>query len=376
MYKYPIIDLHATWLVINPIQGCPNRCKYCFLNGVGLTKSKPVELASASEAVEMLIESSLYNEEIPICIESQTDAFATPANIKFVTDILKEMDKHNVMNPKIFITKCTVPRDFIELVDYYKKKGHEFIFFLSYSGLDRDIEIGIDKEKIKQNFITLNEYNMNIVHYWRPFVPQNSSKEKILEVANFVKKYAKCSVAIGVKVQDTFIDKIDFWPELLEEKSATTSESVWSKQAYDYIWGKESIIEKEYPIFQTTSCAIAYVLKTCDRNAFFDSEVCKKFNRCPKEQRDICKKYYENVEYVSEQYVYSLLSKLNLLYKENEAKIVINHNNRTIEIDGVELTMKDFTYLTQVTRYKIRAKKEKCDYYWNTSVNDADKLFI
>ena len=42
MYKYPIVDLHATWLVLNPIQGCPNRCKYCFLNGVQLTGVKPI----------------------------------------------------------------------------------------------------------------------------------------------------------------------------------------------------------------------------------------------------------------------------------------------------------------------------------------------
>lgn len=28
---YPIVDVHATWLVLNPIQGCPKKCKYCFL---------------------------------------------------------------------------------------------------------------------------------------------------------------------------------------------------------------------------------------------------------------------------------------------------------------------------------------------------------
>lgn len=28
---YPIVDMHSTWLVLNPIQGCPKKCKYCFL---------------------------------------------------------------------------------------------------------------------------------------------------------------------------------------------------------------------------------------------------------------------------------------------------------------------------------------------------------
>ena len=26
---YPIVDVHATWLVLNPIQGCPKKCRYC-----------------------------------------------------------------------------------------------------------------------------------------------------------------------------------------------------------------------------------------------------------------------------------------------------------------------------------------------------------
>lgn len=38
--------------------------------------------------------------------------------------------------------------------------------------------------------------------------------------------------------------------------------------------------------------------------------------------------------------------------------------------------MKEFTYLTQMTHFKIKAKKFENDYYWNTSVNDAKQLHI
>lgn len=38
--------------------------------------------------------------------------------------------------------------------------------------------------------------------------------------------------------------------------------------------------------------------------------------------------------------------------------------------------MKHFTYLTQLTRFKIIAKKTNSDYYWNTSVNNAKQLHI
>ena len=90
------------------------------------------------------------------------------------------------MNPKIFITKCGITEEFITKVEELKNKGHKFVFFLSYSGLDKDIEIGIDKEKIKNNFIKLFKANLDIVHYWRPFIKENSSHDIVEKVYNFV----------------------------------------------------------------------------------------------------------------------------------------------------------------------------------------------
>lgn len=375
IYKYPIIDLHATWLVINPIQGCPNRCKYCFLNGVGLTGVKPNVLVSAREAVHMLKESILYNEQIPICIESQSDAFATSNNIEYVKELIDIMDEQKIMNTKIFITKCNIPESFIEFLKKYKKLGHSFIFFLSYSGLDSDIELGVNKTNIKNNFIKLKENEFDIIHYWRPFIPQNSSKKKIMEVVDFVKQYAKCSVAIGLKAQKTFMDKIDFWDEIKKYPEAIYAESIWTKEAYEYIYGKNSIINNNYPIFQTTSCAIAFVKRECDRNAFYDSEICKKYNKCPENQRRICKDYYNAInKNISEDIIIELLKNLKVDIKN--IKVHINYNLMQIIIDGVELGMKEFTYLTQITRFKVIAKKMNEDYYWNTSVNNAKQLHI
>lgn len=28
----PVIDQHASWIAVNPVQGCPKHCAYCFLN--------------------------------------------------------------------------------------------------------------------------------------------------------------------------------------------------------------------------------------------------------------------------------------------------------------------------------------------------------
>lgn len=376
MWKYPIIDLHATWLVINPIQGCPNRCQYCFLNGVNLTGKKPVELTSPEKAVKMLKTSRLYDEKIPLCIESQSDAFSTPSNIEYTKELVRELDKQEIKNPKIFITKCKIPLTFIKEIKKMQEKGHKFIFFLSYSGLDKDVEVGINKENIKNNFINLANNGIDIVHYWRPFIPQNSTEDKIIEVYNFVKKYAKCSIAIGLKVQKNIIKNMKFWNLLEENPNVVNAESIWDKRAYDYIYSENSKLTEKYPIYQSTSCALAYVLKESERNSLYHKQACLECNKCPSKQRKICKNFYDEPKEICKEEIISLLNRLSIKYSKDNLVVLINNQEKSITLKNVKLTMKDFTFLTQKTRYKIYAEKSDNDYYWNTSINNAKILLL
>ena len=375
-YEYPIVDLHASWIALNPIQGCPNSCKYCFLSGVNLTKTTPKILATPQETVYKLINSPYYYKDIPICIETETDAFATPSNIKYIEELLNELDRNKIMNLKVFITKCLIPDEFIKTIKFLESKKHKFLFFISYSGLENDIEIGINKQNIKNNFINLNKYNLPIVHYWRPFLPQNSDKEKILDVYNFVKKYAKCSVAIGLKVKESYKNNLKFWNALEEIDDTTCAESIWTQTAYKYIWGKSTIIDKEYPIFKTTSCAIAYATKNPEKEACYNSFVCKNDNRCPKEQRDMCLQFYKELKKVDVNYIVDILKKLDLIDKNSKYNIEINDTEKVITIHGVSLNTKDFSLLSLLTRYKIKANKSNSDYYWNSFINDAKQIII
>lgn len=375
-YKFPIVDLHASWIALNPIQGCPNSCKYCFLNGVNLTKRKPKVLATVEETVDQLLKSEFYHPDIPICIETETDGFATPDNIKYIENLLNELDRNNINNIIVFITKCYIPKNFMIKVKELEKKNHKFLFFLSYSGLDNDIEIGINKEHIKRNFIQLTKMNLPVIHYWRPFLPENSTKEKIMEVYNFVKKYALCSVAIGLKVKENYKDKLDFWKEIQDIKETTCAESVWTKNAYEYIWGDKVIIDKDYPIFKTTSCAIAYATNQSEQEACFKSNVCINDNRCPEKQRELCRKYYSKLKKVDENYVRDILLKLKLINKDTKYDIRVNNELKSIDIQGVELTTKEFSLLTLLTKYKVKANKSNSDYYWNSFINDTKQIII
>lgn len=221
----PIVDLHASWLALNPIHGCINSCKYCFLNKYNIRGIKPNILVEPKAAYELLKASEYYCENFPLCLFTSTDVFATKMNIDYCLELLELFSVNKLKNTIVFITKCFIPKDFIEKVKIYMLNGLKVLFLLSYSGLDKDIEIGVNKENIKANFVNLKANNIPVIHYWRPFLEQNSTDEKINEVLSFVKDYAICSVTIGLKIDGD--DQIQLLPmQVRELEDIKASESV------------------------------------------------------------------------------------------------------------------------------------------------------
>lgn len=368
---YPIVDVHATWLVLNPIQGCPKKCRYCFLREKGLNQVKPNILVSPEKAVELLLKSKFYMKDMPLCLESQSDAFSTKENIEYVKQLLELLFEKNIKNPIIFITKCHIPIDFIELIDKYEKEGHKFVFFMSYSGLDSKIEVGVDKKIIEENFINLHKYNKTIVHYWRPFIKENSTPEVIEKVYNYVKQYAVASIAIGLKVTDDIIDNIG-WEELNNNREeALKSDNVWDKTAYEYIYNNLKNRDDNYPIYQTTSCALGYALGEADRKFFYTTSICKDCNKCLDIQRKRCKEKYDNYKEVDIKTVIKLLKRFKVEVKEEQIEI----KDRIIFINGVTLSFNQISYLTDYLKTQIITQKKE-EYYWNTSINNSSILKI
>lgn len=367
---YPIVDVHATWLVLNPIQGCPKKCRYCFLSEKGLNQVKPNVLVSPEEAVKMLLRSKYYKSDMPLCLESQSDAFSTLENIEYVKQLLELLFEKDIKNPIIFITKCSIPIDFIELVDKYEKMGKKFVFFMSYSGLDSDVEVGVNKKLIEENFKKLHKYNKKIVHYWRPFIKENSSKEVIDRVYNFVKEYAVASIAIGLKTTDDIINNIN-WDKLNDvREDAKKSDNVWDKFAYDYIYDTLKNNDDTYPIFQTTSCALGYALGEADRKFFYNTSICN-CNKCLKEQKDRCIKKYDNYKEPSKELIIKLLKRFGYDISIDNIEI----KDRIIFISEIKLNFDELSYLTDYLKTQIICSRVE-DYYWNTSINNSSILKI
>lgn len=361
----PIVDTHASWIALNPIHGCPFRCKYCFMNGVGNTGIKPKELVEPSKAVDLLLNYKLYIDTMPLCLFTTTDIFATNDNILYAKRLIRSLNDKKVKNPIIFITKCYVPNDFIDFIDEFEKKGMRFIFLLSFSGLKSDIENGINRDKIKQNFINLYNHKKNIIHYWRPFIPQNSDDQTLNDTLNFVSKYAMCSIVIGLKVQESFIKYLNFWNDVEKHKLlAISSEAIWTENAYKKLYECKF---NDYKIFRTTSCALAYILKIPDYNCYFNSKICD-LNNCDLSQKNRCKNRYKKIRINS--IVNEFLNKI-----DKKIKYYIDDTNRSIIFDG-ELSTSEIVTLKYLTNYKIKALSINEDHYWMTGHNSERNLIL
>jgi|LGVE01.1.fsa_nt_gb DNA repair photolyase len=364
----PIVDIHASWIALNPIEGCNRGCKYCFLNSYNDTKRIPYIRVAAREAVRLLLEFDLYDENFPLALFTNTEIFATADSIKYAEEILEELRKNKIKNQIIFITKSLIPNKFLKKVEQCEKEGMSFLFMLSYSGLGEDIEQKISKEKIEQNFINLYKHNKKIVHYWRPFMPSNSTDEEIFKVLNFVKKYAICSVATGLVVNECFIDNLSFWKELIENKEkAFDAKCVWPKNAYEKVHNSKG----DYSIFKTTPCALAYVNKSSNNNGFYKSKACLVFNNCSKKQRAICESDYKKKQISKiEEKLKTLLNKLKI-----EHKFLIDSDKNTIFIDN-KLKTSQLVFLRLSLNMQIVAKGSPNDYYWQSVMKEDNILII
>lgn len=362
----PIVDTHASWLALNPIHGCPFKCQYCFMNGVGNTGIKPIVLIEPSEAVNMLLNYKLYVETMPLCLFTTTDMFATKENISYAKKLIYSLNDRGVRNPIIIITKCYVPDDFIDFIDEYEKKGMKFIFFLSYSGLSSNIEHGINKENIKKNFVNLYNHNKTIIHYWRPFVPQNSDDQTIDDILNFVSKYAICSIIIGLKVQKSFVKHINFWKDISNNESrAIKSEAVWTKNAYEKLYNCKY---DNYKIFRTISCALAYTLKIPDYNCYFNTKICN-LNNCGSCQKNICKNNC-NKNKIDDSIVFDFLNKI-----DKKIHFFVDNEKRRITFNG-KLSTSEIATLKYITNYAIKTTKNDRDHYWATGHTSKKDLIL
>lgn len=178
----PVVDQHATWIALNPIQGCPKACAYCFLHERGQVAVRPEVLASPAEAVDLLLASAFYEPDRPVALYTWTDVMALPSSRAHLAAMLEVIIRCELANPVVLITKCHVPDDMIGVMARARDQGMRLLAYLSYSGLGPGIERGIRHASVTENFPRLARVGVPVVHYWRPSMPCAATQDRMREV--------------------------------------------------------------------------------------------------------------------------------------------------------------------------------------------------
>jgi len=368
----PIVDQHESWLALNPRQGCPKGCTYCYLKDRGLTRVRPVELAGAEEAVDALLTSTYYHPDAAVALYTCTDALATPPNRHQLIQLLDALATARVPNPLVLITKCHIPDDVIARITHNRQNGQRVIVYLSYSGLGPGIEQGINHQALRDNFPRLHTARIPIVHYWRPALPENSTPEAIHTVLSLAARYADCSLSIGLKVPPGSRHQMEqLWLALANpELAPETADSIWP----DSDWEALRNIPDQYadhPIYQTNSCALAHVLGQPDRFRVLDTPTCRLVNHCPAEQRTLCTTAAQHLPPVTEDTITSHLTKLghpDLPYRWDPA-------TRTLTIDA-PVHRRDCLNTSQRLQITVHAQHQDGEPYWTSRFNGSPTLII
>ena len=355
-----------TWLVVDPIVGCQHDCQYCFLQLYkGKTKCKGEVVMSPEEAINELTTYWAFCPTSMVMIGSETDMFMNSQNIDFLYKFIELYDKKGIVNPLSLATKCYIPDEFITFVK--SLKNTKIIFYISYSGLGSDIEPYIKKDKVKTNFIRLNEASQHVIHLWRPMTPQNSTYETLEKVLNDVKG-ATCSVMRGLNLNPELQKKVWFWAEARDkvidfEKNVSAWPEVLDNNIKDLMK-----IFPDYPLFFKNSCAMAYVLKQPEFIRIYDTERCNK-SYCPIPQREICEKRFSDTTSISQSLVKEKLSKLNLT---NDFTINSDHS---INIMGT-LNHEQVACLAQMLHCRLIVEKIITNHEWGGYVLGHEDIII
>lgn len=367
----PIVDQHATWIAVNPIQGCPKACEYCFLNERGQTSVRPELVASPAETVRQLTVSPYYAPDRPVALYTWTDVMAFPASRTHLAELLDLFAGRQLQNPVVLITKCPIPDDAVAALARARQAGLRLIVYVSYSGLGREIERGIRHEDLRTNFPRLAQAGVPVVHYWRPAFPESAVPQIMEAVLDWVARYARCTVAAGLKVEPAALRRLArWWPELATTAGVTDAEGVYPRPFWEFIhrtWQRHPA----YPLFHANSCALAYVLGQPDRFGVFGDNVCRPRSNCPDAQRRRCGADATGRLVPDDATIRVALDQRG----HADAGFRFERARREVVIDAA-LPTSSVAALTQDLGVRVRVRRQDGDPYWSSGTAGALPLII
>ncbi len=364
-----LVDMHSSWLVINSIVGCTNGCKYCILGNN--SNCKPKINGTPYETIKQLLSFKYYDEKLPLCLFPNTDIFLNQSNINYLLTTLDLIETFSINNPLIFITKCLIPDNVISKLQELKASGRDIVVYLSYSGLNEVYEPNINYNDILINFKNLKDANIPTIHYYRPFISQNSNPKKIREILSLINYYTDISAIMGLMYIPSIENDKELWKEFenVPIKDLKKAISIWQESAWDYFY--KNYDSNQY-FYQINSCALSTILK--QPSQYYGSYECKNFNNCPKEQRERCRLNSISINKEDK------LKQLDLLLKRlgyNADYEIEFDKEKGIKLNNIDLDVKTLAYLSCVIGIKVYVPNGKAlnDIY-NSTLNGGQHLIL
>lgn len=347
------VELHNSWLALNSIVGCTNACKYCFM-GMDKNCAFPHYYATPEEVIQELLQFRYYDSSLPICLYPNTDIFLNQNNVNYLMQTLDLILKYHIPNDLVVITKCYIPESVLERFQKMIQKGHTIVVYLSYSGLGKEIEPNVNHEKLRDNFRRLKEKDIPTVHYYRPFVSQNSDPKKIQEVLDYVHQYTPVSVVTGLMLDGKRANYLQFFRGLksFDSYDFTGYSSVWPASSWNYF---HKNYQHSQLFYRINTCAYHTVLKRpC--SMYYKSRECKSCH-CSEEQRERCRASFCLKRKTLEKQLHYYLQKLGV----TSTYLFRIHRNNTLELIGEPLKSQDYIYLSHMLGILVYMKQNNTD---------------
>jgi|GEM_PF-1097071 DNA repair photolyase/NTP pyrophosphatase (non-canonical NTP hydrolase) len=380
----PLVAQHESWISLDPVQGCPASCVYCYLEPSGLTRRIPGDPIEAPESTYQRLSEYHYLEKsrfsdvpvgrsFPIAIGNYTDVCLTSKNRQFLLAALAHHKQRMPAVPVCIVTKAALELAFLETIN---RIGVKVIFFISLSFLPSQFEKGAPPAKARlKNFERIALFdNIEAVHFWRPVtsvsIPNRTAAASQIELLKSAG--AKLSVVTGLKFGDNLAKTF----RANEQHPFHEFFSAWAEQSHL----QNEILEPDvqevilsvaqelsYPVFLHTSCAVSYVLEQPDYNATFRKphlETRCLASTCPSAQRKRCFSFKARFTAPSQ----TLLEQVARYLDLPSASVTYSVQREVIFVDCV-LTQEEQTYLTQATGFPVRGKDLVPTLEWIGSIN-------
>ena len=192
-----MINYLKSSISISSYNGCTINCKYCILSSLG-NRENVRKVEDEKELVKKLLSLKLYSPEIPISVNNQTDPLLNKEIFNSTIKILKEMEKNEVPNPILIITKGYITEEQIKQIE---KIDLNLIILYTFSGLSEKLENRNEKSQIETLKKLSKLQNCKLINYYRPVIEGiNSDKETIEHIAKIVTKYCRASIVSGIRM--------------------------------------------------------------------------------------------------------------------------------------------------------------------------------